>query len=189
MTLIVAVSMEKHFVPQIVVVAVAIEMIDLHDVSILEVQFTPATFALLVAKQARFRLMHQWMSLEALAPVQRVPIVGTGHPLHLGVSLDRGRAVPAQCCVLGSRKHPFALPYAMPVFLDHPTGSFAAMSTYRPTHQLSPYHMVTAFEGPRCVCCFVVGSPSPDDGVEVCDHFLLRGGSQPAQVWFSGDGM
>jgi hypothetical protein len=118
-TLIVAMSMEKHFVAQVVVVAVSIEMIDLHDVSILEVQFTPATFALLFLKQSRFRLMQQWMSLEALAPVQRVPIIRTGPSLHFGVSLDVGLTVRAQFCVLGSCKHPFALPYAMPVFVDH----------------------------------------------------------------------
>jgi predicted benzoate:H+ symporter BenE len=45
MTLIVTLSMEKHFVTQVVVVAVSIKMIDLHNISIFEVQFTPATFA------------------------------------------------------------------------------------------------------------------------------------------------
>ena len=118
MTLIVAVSMEKHFVTQVVVVAVAIEMIDFHDVSILEVQFTPATFALLFLKQARFRLMHQWMSLEALAPIQHVPIIRTGSPFDLGIPLDMSLTVHPQFCVLRGRKHPLALPDAMPVFVD-----------------------------------------------------------------------
>src|SRR5205085_4003335 len=96
MTLIVAVSMEQHFVTQVVVSAVSIEMIDLHDVSILEVQFTPATFALLGLSQARFRLVHQGMSLEALAPVQGVPIIWTGPPFHLGIPLDVGLTVHPQ---------------------------------------------------------------------------------------------
>jgi hypothetical protein len=141
--------MEQHFVTQIVVVLVSIEKIDFHHVSILEVQFTPATFALLFLKDSCFRLMQQWMSLEALAPVQRVPIIGTGPPLHLGEPLDMGLTVHTQFYVLGSRKYLFALPHAITVFLNHPADSCLTMANSRPAHQLFPQNMIAAFEGPR----------------------------------------
>jgi hypothetical protein len=70
MTLIMAMSMEQHFVTQVVVVMVPVNMIHFHKVSILEVQFTPATLSLLLLEQACFRLMHHWMRFQALAPVE-----------------------------------------------------------------------------------------------------------------------
>jgi hypothetical protein len=74
-TLIVAMSMEEHLVAQVVVVAVSIKVIDFKNISIGEVQFAPAAFPLLLLQEFRFGLMQQWMSLEALTPVQQVPIV------------------------------------------------------------------------------------------------------------------
>jgi hypothetical protein len=56
MTLIVAVKMENHQLAQSVVVAVPIKMVEFHQVSISEVQFTPATFPLLLLKEFRLRL-------------------------------------------------------------------------------------------------------------------------------------
>jgi hypothetical protein len=69
MPLIVAVTMDQHFVTQVVVIVVAINVIHLHNVSIFEVQFTPTAFSLLLLEQSRFRLMHHWMSFQTLAPI------------------------------------------------------------------------------------------------------------------------
>ncbi len=88
MTRIVAMTVEEHLVAQVIMVAISVEVIDFHDVSIDEMQFTPATFPLVLLQELRFGLMHQWMSLEALAPIQQVPIIGAGCSFHLDVSLD-----------------------------------------------------------------------------------------------------
>ena len=48
MSLIVAMSMEQHFVTQVVVVVVPVNVVHFHEVSILKAQFAPATLFLLL---------------------------------------------------------------------------------------------------------------------------------------------
>src|SRR5260370_8083515 len=83
-------EMEQPFVVSAVGTAFAsrLDMIDFHEVSILKVQFTPTTFSPLLLEQSRFRLMHQWMGFQALAPVEQVSIIGTGGTLHFLLPLD-----------------------------------------------------------------------------------------------------
>src|SRR5216684_5710269 len=146
MTLIVAMSMEEHFVTQVVVVAVAIKMIDFQNVSIFEMQFTPATFSLLFLKQPRFGLMHQWMRFQTLTPIQQVSIIGTGCSLHFRVPLDSGFAVHSQFSTSRCRKHPLALFHLMPVSLRHPVASFVGMSCSCPMGELFPQDIIASAE-------------------------------------------
>jgi len=144
MTLIVAMSMEQHFVTQVVVVVIPVNMVHFHEVSILKVQFTPATFALLFLKESRFRLMHHWVRFQALAPVKQVSIIRTRASLHFGVPLNGRFAVHPQFCACGCCKYPCALFHLMPISLCHPLGSFVGMSGPYPRGKLFPQHIITS---------------------------------------------
>lgn len=120
MALIVAMSMKEHLVTQVVIVAVAINVINFQDVLIFEMQFTPATFSLLLLQESRFGLMHHRMGLKTLAPVKHIAIIWTCCSSHFGMPLDACFAMQSHFCALWGCKNPLALLFLMPVFLDHP---------------------------------------------------------------------
>ena len=173
MTLIVAMAMEKHLVAQVVVITILIEVIDFHDVSVCKVQFTPPALPLLPLEQFRLGLMHQWMSLEALAPVQPVSIIRAGRSFHFGMSLDVRFTVRAYFRSFGRGKHPCSLLYVMPVALDNPVTSFVGMPSCCPAHELVPQNGITSAKGLGCNDRFVVGGPSPDDRIEFFHQLCL----------------
>jgi hypothetical protein len=101
MAFIMAMSMEEHLVTQIVVEMISIKMINLKDVLIFEVQFTPSAFSLLFLKESRFCLLHHWMSPKPLTPVQQVSIIRAGCFPHLDMPLNLGGTVSAEFCAFG----------------------------------------------------------------------------------------
>jgi hypothetical protein len=149
MTLIVAMTMEEHLVTQVVVGAITIQVIDFQDVSICEVQFAPAAFPLLPLEQFRFDLMHHRMSLEALTPVQPIPIIRAGRSFHFGMSLDVRFTVRAYLRAFGCGKDPCALLDTMPVAIDDSVTSLVGMACFSPVHELMPQHEVASAKGLR----------------------------------------
>src|SRR6266446_3841136 len=122
-------------------------MINFQNVLIFEVQFTPATFPLLLLQKSCLRLMHHGMRFETLAPIKHVAIIWRGTSLHLGVSLDSCLRVHPQFCAFWCFEHVFALLFRMPVFLDYPLRTFLRMSHFCPTGQLDPQDRITSAEG------------------------------------------
>jgi hypothetical protein len=73
-----AMSMQRTFVAQFLSSALAAwgNVINFDDVSILEEEFTPATFSSLLLKELSQQSTEHGMGSKSLAPIQQIPIVG-----------------------------------------------------------------------------------------------------------------
>ena len=115
MSLIVAMEMKEHEIAQDIVPVVVVDVINLQNIPISKVQFTPAAFPLLLLKEFSFPCMHEGMRLQALTPIEQVSIVRTGCSSYLFVPLNRCFSVKSKFCTLWGAEGVFAI-YVFPVF-------------------------------------------------------------------------
>ena len=94
-SLIMAMSMQCAFVAQFLSSALAARgnVINFDDVSTLKEECTPSTFSSLLLKELSQQSSEHGMGSESLAPVQQIPIVGTGCSFDFGMPLDLGLVV------------------------------------------------------------------------------------------------
>ena len=90
MPLIVAMSVEDLEIADGIGATVSLQdqMINLHEVSVLEVQSAEPTPPLLIFQQPSYGAVSQGMCLESLRPVRQVAIVRAGGSPDFGMSLD-----------------------------------------------------------------------------------------------------
>ncbi len=96
-SLIVAMSMKDAFVTEFLSSAEASrsDMVNFGNISIIEEQSTPFTFALLFSEQDTQCSTKHVVVTESLTPVQEVAIIGASSSLHFDVSLDmRAGVIP-----------------------------------------------------------------------------------------------
>ena len=66
------------------------DMVDLNDITVLEVQPTQEAFPALLEQELAFPSIEQWMPAQTLTPIRQVAIIGAGRSLHFSVVLDMG---------------------------------------------------------------------------------------------------
>src|SRR5690554_3623809 len=117
-SLIMAMSMQCKLVAQFLSSALVArgDVINLDAVSVLEEQFTPSAFSSLLLKELSQRSIEHGVGSESLAPIQQIPIVGTGCSFDLGMPLDLGLVVLPEKRSSVGEDPPLPLIY-MPVFV------------------------------------------------------------------------
>jgi len=119
--------------------------------------------------------MHQWMSFEALTPIQQVSVIRAACSFHLDMSLDFRGTVHPQFRSFRRGENPLAVLQWVPVALFNPSTSFVGVPFSRPAPQLVPKNAITSCKGSGGDDRLVVGRPSPDDRVEFLDDLWLGG--------------
>ena len=103
-------------------------MINFNHIRVLKEQPTPPTFSLLFAQQGTFHPIEHGMGFESLAPIEAVPIVGTGRSLDFDVLLDVRLSVFPQRRFLAVEMPALSF-LDMPVFVRNPVPALVRMAS------------------------------------------------------------
>src|SRR5262249_53040711 len=114
-------------------------------------------------------------------------------PLHemerAGVRLPSQNARLPVCTQLnpfGGRKNPFLLPSALPVAGQEPVTCFAGMAFARPFYEPLFQQIIVSAQGWCRDDSIVVGDPSYDQRIELCNDLRLRSCLQLLQLLIDG---
>ena len=112
-------EMEEDEIAQRVVAVVMVDVINLQNILISKVQFTPSALPLLFVKKFGFLHVHHGMCFQALTPVEQISIIRAGCSSYLFVSLNRRISVESKFCTERGTEGISAI-YLFPVFRINP---------------------------------------------------------------------
>jgi hypothetical protein len=188
--LIVAMFMVDPFVAQVILPAQGgwDGVVDLQQVSILEVESAPWALPLLYLEQLCLFVVHERVLFQPSCPIQQVSIIRACSPSYLHIVLSvRFRMEPdidwfrVSRFVLDIRSKPDPCAHSNAVFPAYPPLAFSTVSGIHPSYELSIGIVIAGQKDPRTRHPSVVDAPSPYDGIEVADDLLLWSVSQLPQ--------
>ena len=138
MSLIVAMSMESAKIIECIrsPFLARSDVIDLYQIALGKVQFTPTTFSLLFVEQgSQFAPGERVRLLQSLGPIEQISIKWAGSAFHLHMALDRRCRVIAEILTIGGCKAPVILSHRSPVARSYPTRRLARVSAFGPAKQ------------------------------------------------------
>ena len=110
------------------------DVIDLSQIALGKVQFTPTTCALLCVQQgSQFALGERMRVVQSLGPVEQVSIKWAGVAFDLHMALDRGCGVIAEIATIRRSKSPVILSHSSPGAHPSPTRGLASVSAFGPS--------------------------------------------------------
>ena len=107
------------------------DVIDFNHISVLKEQPAPTTFPLLFAQQDALDPIEHGMGFQSLAPIETVPVVGTGRSLDFDVLLDMRLSVFPQRRLLAAEMPALSFLH-MPVFVRDPMPSLVGVAAFGP---------------------------------------------------------
>ena len=104
MALIVAMTMKCHQISDVIFSPETLwgDVVNFDLIAVAEVQFTVATFPLLLVEEFSQCPTEQGVVFEAFTPIEHIPIIWAGLAFHLRVALDSRPAVRPEFCAIGS---------------------------------------------------------------------------------------
>ena len=109
------------------------DVIDLYQIALGKVQFTPTTFPLLLVQQgSQFALGERVRLLQSLGPIEQISIIGAGCSPHFDMSLDVCLWVFPQGDAFLVCEQPALTVIHVPVFVRYPGSAFVWVSEVCP---------------------------------------------------------
>ena len=150
MTLIVAMAMESEKITECIGTPFTAgrDVIDLYQIALGKVQFTPTTFPLLLVQQgSQFALGERVRLVQSLGPIEQISIKWTDRAFDLHMALDRSCGMIAEIQTIRRCKAPVILSHCSPVARSYPTCRLARMSAFSPAKQERKQVVITVIEG------------------------------------------
>ncbi len=123
-------------------------MIDLDQIALGKVEFTPTTFSLLFVQQgSQFAPGERMRLLQSLGPIEQVSIKWAGVAFDLHMALDRSCGVITEIKTIGRCKAPVILSHRSPVPPSYPTRRLAGVSAFSPSKKQWKQVVIAIIEG------------------------------------------